>query len=244
MKKLLCLSSIAALGLITQVAHADFNAELSGTVSNDDDVKLGGSYYFQQVSTRKGPLAEANFLDKQSSVDAVFSRIDSGDDNVNSWLLGGTYVFQGSGLYLTAAVTHFNGLSSDSYTMGGGYYLSKDWAVSIGTQFDDDMDYQGVTFASKKLFNLGGDHFVSLDGSYTNPDLGDDSFTVASDFYLNRNLSVGLGYAWADSFGDGTSSVRSQWFINDRVAVNGQVSYVDYEGESDTSYMLGATMRF
>ena len=247
MKKLLSLSSFAALSLLAQVAHADFNAELSGVALKDDDVKLyaiGGSYYFNNVSTRNGPLAEASFLDKQSAVSAVVSRFDGDDDNVNAWLLGGTYVVQGSGLYLNASVAHVNGYSADTYTFGGGYYLSRDWAVSIDSDFDEDMNYQGLTLGSKKLFGLGGENFVSLEGSYNNPDEGDDSFAVASDFYLNRHLSVGLGYEWSDSFSDGITSVRSQWFINERAAINGEIAYTDNNGNSDTSYLLGATLRF
>jgi hypothetical protein len=61
---------------------------------------------------------------------------------------------------------------------------------------------------------------------------------------LNRNLSVGLGYEWADSFSEGISSVRSQWFVNDKFAVAAEIAIEDYEGGSQTSYMLGATMRF
>ena len=247
MKKLLSLSSFAALSLLTQVAHADFNAELSGVALKDDDVKLyaiGGSYYFNNVSTRKGPLAEASFLDKQSEISGAFTRIDWDEQNVNSWLLGGTYVVQGSGLYLNASVLHVNTYSQDAYTFGAGYYLSQDWAVSVDTVFDEDMNYQGITLGSKKLFDLGQGHFVSLEGDYTNPDDGDDSFAVASDFYLNRNLSVGVGYEWADSFSEGISTVRTQWFINERAAINGEIAYSDVEGDSDTSYLIGATFRF
>jgi hypothetical protein len=247
MKKMTYIASLFAFGLISGVAHADFNTELYGSVLKSDDLKLfalGGSYYFDQVNTNKGPLAEATFLDQQSSVDAVFTRFDFDEDNVNAWAIGGTYVLQGTGLYLNAAVSHVNGYLADIYSLGGGYYLSRDWAVSVNTEFDKDFNYQGFSLGSKKLFNLGGDTFVSLAGEYTNPDQSDDSFAVSSDFYLNRNLSVGLGYQWADSFSDGVSSVRSQWFINDKFAVSAEVSYADYDSGSDTNYMLGATMRF
>lgn len=240
-------ASLFAFSLMSGVAQADFNAELNGSVIKADDLKVyavGGSYYFEQVSTNKGPLAEASFLDKQSSVDAVFSRWDFDGGNINAWGVGGTYVMQGTGLYLNAAVAHVNGYSEDSYSLGGGYYLSHDWTVSVDTEFDEDLNYQGFSLGSKKLFNLGSDNYINLEGSYTNPDEGDDSFTVSSDYYFNQFVSLGLGYEWADSFSDGVSSVRGQWFVNDKFAVSAEVAYVDVSDDSETTYMLGATMRF
>lgn len=251
-------ASLFAFGLTSGVAQADFNTELNGSALKNGDLKVyavGGSYYLDTVKSNKGPLGEASFLDKQSAIELAFVRMQIDgysingqtifeDTNANSWALGGTYVLQGTGLYLNADVRHINGYSADFYGFGGGYYLSRDWAVSINTEFDKDLNYRGVSLGSKKLFNLGDNTFISLEGEYTNPDEGDDSFAISSDFYLNRNLSVGLGYEWADRFSDGVSSVRSQWFINDKFAVSGEVSYVDYDGGSQTSYMLGATMRF
>ena len=247
MKKMTYVASLFAFGLISGVAHADFNTELNASVLKADDLKVfavGGSYYFDRVHTNKGPLAEATFLDKQSSVDAVFTRLDFDNDNVNAWALAGTYVVQGTGLYLNASVAHLNGYSEDAYSFGGGYYLSRDLAVFINAEYDEDLNYQGMSLGSKKLFNLGSERYVSLEGVYNNPDKGDDSFAISSDFYLNRGFSVGLGYEWADKFSDGITSMRSQWFINKQFAVSAEVSYADYEDDSDTSYMLGGTMRF
>ena len=247
MKKMTYVASLFAFGLISGVAHADFTTELNASVLKADDLKvfgLGGSYYFDRVNTNKGPLAEAAFLDKQSSVDAVFTRFDYDGNNLNAWALAGTYVVQGSGLYLNASVAHLNGYSEDIYGFGGGYYLSRDLTVYVDTEFDEDLNYLGMSLGSKKLFDLGSERYVSLQGVYNNPDEGDDSFALSSDFYLNRALSVGFGYEWADKFSDGISSVRSQWFVNKQFAVSAEVSYADYDSGSDTSYMLGATMRF
>ena len=247
MKKMYYVASLFAFGLISGAAHADFNTELNASALKADDLKVfavGGSYYFDRVQTNKGPLAEATFLDKTSSVDALFTRFDFDNNNQNAWALGGTYVLQGTGMYLDASVMHVNGYSNDTYNFGGGYYLSRDWSVSVDTQFDEDLNYQGISLGSKKLFGLGSERYVSLEGVYSNPDEGDDSFAVSSDFYFNRFFSVGVGYEWADKFSDGISSVRSQWFINNQFAVSAEVSYVDYDRGSDTSYLLGATMRF
>lgn len=247
MKKMTYAASLLTLGLISGVAHADFNAELNAAALKADNLDvfvIGGSYYFDRVNTTQGPLAEANFLDKQSSFDVAYTRFDFDDHNSNAWALGGTYVLQGTGLYLNASMVHLNGYSEDAYILGGGYYLSRDWTVSVNTEFDEDLSYQGVSLGSKKLFNLGGDNFVTLEGEYTNPDEGDDSFAISSDYYLNRHLSVGLGYEWADRFSDGISSVRSQWFVNEMFAVSAEVAYVDYDEGSDTTYMLGALIRF
>ncbi|MDP5031688.1 MAG: putative porin [Paraglaciecola sp.] len=247
MKKIAFAASLITFSLLSGVAHANFNSELNGAVLKADELKVysvGGSYYFDSVNTSKGPLAEASFLDLQNSIDVSFTRFDLDDQNLNSWGVNGTYVLQNTGLFLNAGIQHLNGYSENIYTLGGGYYLSRDWAVLVDTQFDDDMNYQGFSLASKKLFDLGNDNFVSLEGAYINPDSGDDSFAVSADYYLNRNLSVGLGYEWSDSFSDGVSTVRSQWFISEQFAVSAAVSYMDDNIGSTTLYNLGATLRF
>ncbi|MGO4891037.1 putative porin [Flavobacterium sp. W21_SRS_FM6] len=247
MKKIAFAASLFTISLISGVAHANFNTELNGAALKADELKVysvGGSYYFDSINTNKGPLAEASFLDLQSSVEAFFTRSDFDDENLNSWAVGGTYVLQNTGLFLNADVQHLNGYSENIYTLGGGYYLSRDWSVSVDTQFDDDMNYQAFSLASKKLFDLGGDRFVSLEGTYINPDDFDDSFAVSADYYLNRNLSLGLGYEWSDGFSDGLSTVRSQWFVSEHFAVSAAVSYMDDNIGSTTLYNLGATLRF
>lgn len=247
MKKLSYAVSAFAMGLMSTFAHADFNKEMNVSLLKADDVNvygLGGSYYFEPVKTNKGPLAEANFLNQQSSIDAVFTRFNFDNNDLNAWAIGGTYVIQGSGLYVNAAVLHLNGFSDNNYSLGGGYYLAADWSVFIDTQFDDDTHYQGISLGSKKLFDMGREHFISVEGTYHNPDEGDDSFSIASDFYLNRNVSIGLGYEWSDKLSDGISSARTQWFVNDAFSLSAEIAYADFEGGSDTNYMLGASLRF
>lgn len=97
---------------------------------------------------------------------------------------------------------------------------------------------------TKKLITLGGDTFLNIDAGVSFPDEGDESYAVGADYYFNRNISVGLGYAWADSFGDGITTVEANWFVTPKIAVSLAYSESDIGDLSSDAIALGVVARF
>jgi hypothetical protein len=250
-KSIVCLSILVASGSV--FAEEGFNTEVAASYFNSDAIDnyaIGGIYYFDSVSTTQGPLAEASFLDLESSVSAVFERNETVFDDFNTATLAGTYSLKESGIFLSGSITHFSNINSANdklYGFGGGYYLSDIWAVYGNTEFDEDFEYLGFAIGSKKLISLGDDRFVNIEASYGNPDEGKDSFAISSDYYFNTNLSVGIGLAWDDELFDPDTTIytaRSQWFVSENVSLQASIDYIDGNSNSDTAFSLGARARF
>lgn len=255
MKKIL-LASLFSLPALSANAQDSFTSEVTASMFKIEEVRvyaLSGSYYFDAVSTDSGPLAEAVFLNRVNSVRGNFTRnetkyasggVSSSAFEINSWSLGGTYHFENSGLFLSADVAHINGDNAAGYGLSGGYYLSDDWTVSVGTSFDEDLEYQGFGIATKKLVDIGDGTFVNLEAAYNKPDEGRSNYLVKADYYFNKRLSLGLSHAWEREFDRGSSALNGQWFINDNLSITAQITDTDVRGDSETGYGLGVKARF
>jgi predicted porin len=223
MKKSLIFSSLALAASFNTFAE-DFTSEIGVVFVDGDNVdtySLAGRHYFAPVDTSKGPLAEAAFLDRSNEVNLGYIRAETDDfGNASTWVLGGRYQIEDSGLFINASTLQFNGSDAAVYDLGLGYYISNDWTVSIDTAFDDDIEYTGLALSTKKLLTLGGDRFLNLEATINVPDEGDDSYVVGADYYFTKNLSVGLDYAWADSFSDGGTVVNANWFVTPTTALS------------------------
>lgn len=249
--------SVIGLAILVASGHGiaadSFDTEVGGIYFNSDAIDiygLGGTYFFDQVSTTKGPLAEASFLDLQSSVSVLLAHNEIDKDDFNLGIISGTYSLEGSGAFVTGSIAHFSdidGPNNKLYGFGAGYYLRDDWAVLGEAEFDEDLEYLGFAVGTKKLLSLGGDRFLNLEARYNNVDSGKDSFSVSSDYYVNSNFSVGIGVAWDDELFDPDESVytvRTEWFVSPSVSIQAAVDYIDGTGDSDTAFTLGASARF
>ncbi|MGJ8674421.1 MAG: putative porin [Pseudoalteromonas sp.] len=251
MKKLILTTSLLTAASFSAFAQDTFTSSVSGSYTDSDNVdqyNVVGSYYFSPVSTRKGPLAEAVFLNRSNSINAGFNRseVDFGgnSDSFNSWRIGGTVHVEDSGLFLNAGIAHANGSDSANYGLGAGYYLAKDWTVGINTNFDEDLEYLGVSVDTKKLYDLGGDTYLNLTASINNPDEGSTGYAAGADYYLNKNLSVGVGRSWSGSFTDGTTALNTNWFFTDTASVSISIARTEIDSFSDNTFSLGASARF
>ena len=251
MKKLIITSSLLTIASFSALAQDTFTSSVSGSYTDSDNVdqySVVGSYYFSPVSTSKGPLAEAVFLNRSNSINAGFNRseIDFGgnSDSFNSWRIGGTVHVEDSGLFLNAGIAHANGSNNSNYGLGAGYYLAKDWTVGINTNFDEDLEYLGVSVDTKKLYDLGGDTYLNLSASINNPDQGSTGYAAGADYYLNKHLSVGVGRSWSGSFTDGTTALNSNWFFSETASVSVSIARTEIDSFSDNTFSLGASVRF
>ncbi len=243
MKKALILSS--AILAFSATAQETFTYELGAAHIDAEGGKAyiaAGSYYFSEVDTSQGPLAEAVFLDRSNTLDFAFTRVeaDGVSGGVNAVAVGGTYQFADNGLFITANAVQVNGSDDGSFGLGLGYYISGDWTVSVDTAFDEDVEYTGLALSTKKLLTLGGDRFLNLEATINVPDEGDDSYAVAADYYFNRKVSVGLDYIWADSFSDGGTVANVNWFFTPTTAL-----FVEYSDDSvSDAISIGINSRF
>ena len=96
MKKL----SLATALLLAMTGAQAYQAEVQGTVGyydaelNDGNYNVGaqGTYYFKDIDTSKGPLAEAAFLNQASSISAGYNFGQLSADINRSVTVGGTTV--------------------------------------------------------------------------------------------------------------------------------------------------------
>jgi len=251
MKKPILTTSLLAIASFSAFAQDTFTTSLEAAYANSDNVdqySIFGSYYFSPINTSKGPLAEAVFLNRSNSIDASFNRSEidfSGDSySFNSWSVGGTVHVENSGLFLNANIAHANGSNAANYGLGAGYYLARDWSLSINTNFDEDLEYTGVSVDTKKLYDLGGDTYLNLTASINNPDEGSTGYAAGADYYLNKNLSVGVGRSWSGSFTDGTTALNTNWFFTDTASLSVSIARTEIDSFSDNSFSLGASARF
>jgi predicted porin len=242
---LLTASSFSALGQdsFTSIIGAGY-----ATSDNNDSYNINGSYFLSPVDITKGPLGEAVFLNRSNALRAGLNRSESDlqDKSLSSnfWNLGGTYHLNNSGLFINVDVAHVNnsiGPNSKSYALGGGYYLSDDWFVTIDTMHDKDFKYQNMTVGTKKLIDLGEDSFISLNASVTNKNY---TYNVGADYYFNKRLSVGLAHTWYDDFDVDTTSINANWFITDTISVSLGINKLDNGTSTDNKFNFGASARF
>ena len=240
MNKLILTTSLLTFASFSAFAQDTFTSSVSGAYTDSDNVdqyNVMGSYYFSPVSTRKGPLAEAVFLNRSNSINAGFNRseVDFGgnSDSFNSWRIGGTVHVEDSGLFLNADIAHANGSDSANYGLGAGYYLTKDWTVGINTNFDEDLEYRGISVNTKKLYDLGGDTYLNLSANISNPDGGSTGYAAGADYYFNKNLSIGVDRSWSGSFSDGATSLSTNWFFTDTASVSISISRTEIDSFSD-----------
>ncbi|MEM9254298.1 MAG: putative porin [Pseudomonadota bacterium] len=263
----------AACGLLgTTAAHADYRFEVgagygTGEIetgigdADQENFNLFGTAYLDKVDDDKGPLGEAAFLDMASFFTLAYNNTDV-DDNLiggesDQYFGGGRFVTGGGHWIIQAAVSHLdpdNGSEADSYSVGGGKYLTDNTTLVVSytrTDVDRGGDSDGVTAIIEHLFPLAGDSAIKVEGSYgyIDPDGGDDvdSYGLEGIWYLNRNIGIGASYTLIDANNERDDiGVFGQWFITDEIAITAGYAYSDFDDsdlESD-AYTIEGIFRF
>lgn len=216
MKKSIVPAMLSMLALPALAGSYQF--ELAGTYNNidiegidTDTYGLIGAFYFNRVDDSVGPIAEAAFLNKASSLNLGYatSKTDVGPFNIDgdAWQFGGRGVFGEQGIlqgsYTKADVEGFN---TDTFNIGGGAYLDDHSTLLVSYRFvEDEFDNtdHGLALDYKNVMPLQGDTALNIEAGigFINTDLGDDVFSITGllDYYFNPKFSLGggLGYASA-----------------------------------------------
>ncbi|MFV0279115.1 MAG: putative porin [Parahaliea sp.] len=271
-KKIAMASSIGFV--LAGTAHADYRWELGGgyasgdidsTAADADSDTFGiqGKYFLDNVDTSKGPLGEAEFLDRASFIGLEYRNgeidVDGADElDTESYGVNARLVHKPSGWLanMSYRVDEYDDQDLDSYAFGVGKYLGDNTTLTMTYEhlkmddFDEiKSDLWGMDFAHMFRFNNGTALKMDAGYAYVDSDEGDsgDQYKLGGTYYLNDRLGFGASYERLALDEDyDTWKVYADWFVNEKVSVT--LSY----GETDTDYLdfnndgflVGVNMRF
>jgi len=216
-------------------------------------------FFLAPVSTAGAvPLAEAAFMQRQSSLAATFTRLTvdaAGQDlHNNAWSIGGEYMDRSHNYYAALDLEFVNNSKEYEATTKLGYFVQKDWLVTADIyHIKDESGRTALEYgaSTKKLLDLNTGDFIAITGGFRNQD--DSTLTayhVGADYYFGKNLSVGVGYHWVSAGVFQTDNdgfeVRSNWYVLPNLALNASVGrvFLDDVNLDETAYQIGASYRF
>jgi len=225
---------------ISQAESPNYNLSVAGMYSkqdNDDDTSLtlmgiGAKYYFMPVNPNKGPLNEADFLDRQSNVLAIIGTLDvdfGTSIDGNFYNVGAEYADQSQPF--TVNVNYIAGsakktitgtsvkVTLDTTSVSLGYYMDAHTALYL--EYDNttsdikvdgssigkyDADSFGVRY--KNVMLLESSHYANFEAGFSNISDNDNNSNnelfVRGDYY--DNIQTGLFAGLAYNSGDDSSS--------------------------------------
>lgn len=255
MKKILLGTAIAALATTGAYAEdyqfelgANYSAsELGGT--DFDGFGVYGEVHLDTVDTSKGPLNEAAFLDKSSSVrlDWETSEADvPGAEAADDVTLSGRFVTQ-SDLIIEAS---YNDIDGDETVLGLGIgvYLNDTMDLVVSYETFDEADASSLAVDIHNVSSLGGDASLAYDLGVSYLDVADDTGYELSggvDYYFNNAVSIG-GSLSLVSVGDAdvsTLAVGVDYFVAPAIRLSGEFFTLGQDGDGD-GIMLSGAVRF
>ncbi|MDR0779105.1 MAG: putative porin [Pseudomonadales bacterium] len=250
------LTAAITMSLLSGVALADSyqgeagfiydNSKLDNTPSYNS-YTIGGSFYFNPVNDSKGPRMEAAFLDRASSVSASFTNSDS-DLFDRSYTLD-TRVVLNNGFILKAGYGDLY-RSEKTYQVGIGTYLTdrSDIVASYTRAKNADIDTWDVTYHGVE--KLAGTSSVgySVGAGYVRLPTSSNGYRLDADltYYFDANLGLGAlaSYADYDILKTTTFGIQANYFVTPLFYVEGYAKTTDYDGPSEDSFGVGASLRF
>ncbi len=244
---------VALLIFVSPFVVADtFQSSVNMSYSQYDsgDIEGGGSWlgltaYTDEVSTSKGPLALASFLNKSSFIGAGYSfpgwssgGLNSSNDD--SYSLSGGYVTE-QDIVLNASYSSYG--SGSGHSLAVGKYLDEQAVVSVAFSGSDEKTIGGMNASIFGLTELMSDKKVSYGFGVSHVD--DDDFNLGlsanSTYYINNRLGIGggLGYRYTESFDVITTGVQVGYFLNSSVKVSTGLSFSKVNVDDDV-LLIGA----
>lgn len=269
--------ALGALAYATCVSADDYQTEISAGYSNQDaqysdadQYSLSGRYYFKPVDTSTGPLAEAAFLQRSSSVALNYTRGDwdyhypqpegrgtRGSGNFDSYSVNADFYLPNSIFYAGLTLSHGEAesrnqvLLNDDQTFETFSQKDSDTRVSaeLGLTPLHGLLISSVFYEDQDLqddWNLGARWVTELLGSSIALDGryqyadGSDLIDLGADFYFDRSFSIGLSHATTLDYGDYTVT-----HVRARKFFTEAFALeAGYSDQNDGEYHLAATLRF
>jgi hypothetical protein len=213
---------------------------------------LSGAYFFEAVGTQSKPLAEADFLGKNSYVSAAYStyknkiNADSFDlvDTHGSTQMVSTMIYVPSTILVVGAKYYESdpqNYHSIVYTLG---LTPLEGLLVYTTYWDDDNYGHKTNINAKYVMPMADSTAVSMQFGFFKGD-GEQGniYSVSGDYYFNPRYSLGLS-AYED---DGlTYGINSRYFFNETLSIFGGASRASPNdlGVEMKNITLGASVRF
>ena len=170
-----------------------------------DTLNLSAAWFFAPVSTDGVPLAEAAFLGRASSLNAVVSRVEVFGTHLNAQAAGVSYYLPDTMFYARVGAQRVEtaiGLSSTAVVTEydtqwvGALGLAPLDGLLVTTEFDEDGYDPNIT--ARYVGKLPNSHFYAGSVSIVEPDFGDTYIAVDFDYFLDDSTSLGAGYSDRD----------------------------------------------
>lgn len=225
-----------AVAVLTSVfafnAHA-YQAEVGGTINYIDPdggdsatgFAIDGTYYFNDVQTKNGPLNEAAFLNRASNVNGAISYADNDGYEVTTFGAGVEYFVPNTDFYVSGNIARTNedvdgigDFDTTTYKAEVGYFPVANLLIAAGlagydNDVDDDVD---PTLRAKYVTQLGG-YDANFEAATSFGDI--DYYNLAADLYLDKTFSVGVAYSGSndDLIDEDVFTVRAKKFFNEQI---------------------------
>ncbi|UTW44726.1 putative porin [bacterium SCSIO 12696] len=179
--------------------------ELTTQTVETDSKGIAGSYFFSPVDTSRGPLAEAAFLDRASSITLNYSDAR----NIDTLGISGLYINKEHGWIIGASFSQqdlpFGFGSADRKSLSVGYYVATNTTITLDWIDNDNLfslaDEEYIArvrhfgeFISGLNYSVSG-FFGTADGNNVD---SSDTYGITAIVYPNRRLSFGVGYTDAE----------------------------------------------
>ncbi|MEN8720234.1 MAG: putative porin [Oceanococcaceae bacterium] len=242
------LTTIAASAAAIAVSGSALAYQFEGTGTyidlddaNDSILAVEGVYFFAPIDDNGVPRAEADFLRRGSNVRAFYATADEAD--VDTLGIGGEAYIQD--FYAAAALTRTETgpVESDDLSLEVGFLPMDGVRFTLGYTDLDLADANRISVNGKFVRPLAGDQAFNAEVTIGQTDFVEDiiDYGVLADYFVNSNLSFGLGYADTDADNSNeTLTLRARMFFIPTLSAQ-----IEYNSEDfNDSIELGVTGRF
>lgn len=221
-------------------AHA-YQGEIGGTIAVVDpdhgDTSTGfgvdGTYYFNPVQVKNNPLNEAAFLNRSSNLNGQVSYIDYDFYDITAFNVGLEYFIPNSDFYLNGNIgqtkreaDHVKDLDTTIYSAEVGYLPVSGLLIAAGllgydNDYGDDID---PTLRAKYVTQVGA-YDMNFEGGASFGDI--DAYSFGADLYLDKTLSVGLGFSDTDEKDADVFTIRAKKFFTQQASLETAINFAD-----------------
>ena len=128
----------------------------------------------------------------------------------------------------TAVDTDFGDFDTTTYSAEVGYLPMPGLLVAVGLAgYDNDENDDVNPSLRAKYVTQVGAYDMNFEAGATFGD--DNAYAVGADLYLDKTLSVGLGFTGSDADGidDDIFTIRAKKFLTQQVSLEGSVAFAD-----------------
>lgn len=218
-----------------------------------DALILGGTLYFSDVDTGSGPLSEAAFLDKASSlgVQRVEVSVDGSSEDSTDTLVDGRFVLSNDFIieasFSRAEAAGFDD-EDDTYSLGLGTYINDNSDIVATYTGSNDTEIDTLAVDYHTLIENGGAAWgIDLGAGYIDgPVDSGHLLNAGATYYPNANFGIGVNVTLT-SVGDydtTTTLVSAEYFFTSNFAGELVYSVSDYDEAEDSLFAAAVTARF